>query len=62
MWHEVRETYKKYYLITAHTARRSAATNLILAGFEPLSIMIDNTLLYRFLNEGLDNYNIWHII
>lgn len=33
------KTYEKCDLITTHAARRSAATNLFLAGFEPLSII-----------------------
>jgi integrase len=33
------ETYKKWELITTHTARRSAATNMYLAGIPPISIM-----------------------
>lgn len=33
------KTFEKWQLITTHTARRSAATNLFLAGFEPISIM-----------------------
>lgn len=33
------ESYKRYELITSHTARRSAATNLFLAGFPAISIM-----------------------
>jgi integrase len=35
----IEETFKKWELLTTHTARRSAATNLYLAGFNPLSIM-----------------------
>ncbi len=35
----VEESFEKWELITTHTARRSAATNLFLAGFYPLSIM-----------------------
>jgi integrase len=35
----VEETFEKWELITTHTARRSAATNLYLAGFPTLSIM-----------------------
>ncbi len=34
-----RETYKKYELVSSHTARRSFATNLYLSGFPTLSIM-----------------------
>lgn len=33
------QTYRKYELITSHTARRSFATNLYLSGFPTLSIM-----------------------
>lgn len=36
---KVESNMKKYKLITTHTARRSAATNLYLAGFPALSIM-----------------------
>lgn len=32
-------TYKKYQLVTTHTARRSGATNMYLAGIPPISIM-----------------------
>lgn len=35
----VRQTYKKYELVTSHTARRSFATNLYLSGFPAISIM-----------------------
>lgn len=35
----VKHTYKKYELISSHTARRSFATNLFLSGFPALSIM-----------------------
>lgn len=35
----VEETFEKWELLTTHTARRSAATNLYLAGFPTLSIM-----------------------
>lgn len=33
------ETFEKWQLITTHTARRSAATNLFIAGFPAISIM-----------------------
>lgn len=33
------QTYRKYELVTSHTARRSFATNLYLSGFPTLSIM-----------------------
>ena len=35
-----RTTYKKYELITTHTARRSGCTNMYLSGIDPLSIMV----------------------
>lgn len=35
----VRQSFKKYELITSHTARRSFATNLYLSGFPAISIM-----------------------
>jgi site-specific recombinase XerD len=35
----MRQTYKKYELVSSHTARRSFATNLFLSGFPALSIM-----------------------
>lgn len=35
----IEKTFEKWKLLTTHTARRSAATNLFLAGFEPLAIM-----------------------
>jgi integrase len=35
----VKKTYKKYELVSSHTARRSFATNLYLSGFPTLSIM-----------------------
>jgi integrase len=35
----VQETFKKYELLVTHTARRSFATNLYLAGFPAISIM-----------------------
>jgi integrase len=34
------ETYEKWKLITTHTARRSAATNMYLAGIDTISIMM----------------------
>jgi len=34
-----RQTYRKYELVSSHTARRSFATNLYLSGFPTLSIM-----------------------
>lgn len=37
---EVERTYKKWKLITTHTARRSAATNMLMAGMEASDIMI----------------------
>lgn len=36
---KVKTTFKKWQLITTHTARRSFATNLYLAGFPTISIM-----------------------
>lgn len=33
------QTFRKYELVSSHTARRSFATNLYLGGFAPLSIM-----------------------
>jgi integrase len=35
----MKRTYKKYELVSSHTARRSFATNLYLSGFPTLSIM-----------------------
>jgi site-specific recombinase XerD len=35
----LKHTYKKYELVSSHTARRSFATNLYLSKFPPLSIM-----------------------
>lgn len=35
----IRQTFKKYELVTSHTARRSFATNLYLSGFPAISIM-----------------------
>ncbi len=35
----IKKTYKKYELVSSHTARRSFATNLYLSGFPSLSIM-----------------------
>lgn len=35
----LKKTYKKYELVSSHTARRSFATNLYLSGFPTLSIM-----------------------
>lgn len=35
----LKKTYKKYELVSSHTARRSFATNLYLGGFPALSIM-----------------------
>jgi integrase len=35
----IEETFEKWELLTTHTARRSAATNLYLAGFPSISIM-----------------------
>lgn len=35
----MKKTYKKYELVSSHTARRSFATNLYLSGFPTLSIM-----------------------
>lgn len=35
----ITEKKKKWELVTTHTARRSAATNMYLAGIEPISIM-----------------------
>lgn len=35
----MKKTYKKYELVSSHTARRSFATNLFLSGFPTLSIM-----------------------
>ena len=35
----VERTYKKYELVTSHTARRSGATNMYLAGIPSISIM-----------------------
>ena len=37
---EVEHTFKKYELITTHTARRSAATNMLMAGMEASDIMM----------------------
>lgn len=37
---EVERHFKKYELITTHTARRSAATNMLMAGIEASDIMI----------------------
>jgi len=34
-----RETFKKWELVTTHTARRSGATNMFLAGIDTISIM-----------------------
>jgi integrase len=36
----VRKSYKKYELISSHTARRSFATNAYLAGIPPARIML----------------------
>ena len=35
----LKKSYKKYELVSSHTARRSFATNLYLSGFPTLSIM-----------------------
>lgn len=37
---EVEKSYEKWQLITTHTARRSAATNMLMAGMEASDIMI----------------------
>ena len=37
---EVERTFKKWELITTHTARRSAATNMLMAGMEASDIMM----------------------
>lgn len=36
----IRKTYKKYELVSSHTARRSAATNMYLAGIATFRIML----------------------
>ena len=35
----IKQNYKKWQLVSSHTARRSFATNLYLSGFPTLSIM-----------------------
>lgn len=37
---EVEKEFKKYELVTTHTARRSAATNMLIAGMEASDIML----------------------
>lgn len=37
---KIRKKYKKYELISSHTARRSGATNMYLAGISPFRIML----------------------
>ena len=51
---KVRRTYKKYELVSSHTARRSGATNMYLAGIPPFRIMLitghkTESAFYRYI-------------
>lgn len=51
---KVRKVYKKYELISSHTARRTAATNMYLAGIPTFRIMLitghkSETSFYRYI-------------
>lgn len=51
---KVREVYKKYELISTHTARRTAATNMYLAGIPTFRIMLitghkSESAFYRYI-------------
>lgn len=51
---KIRKKYKKYELISSHTARRSGATNMYLAGIAPFRIMLitghkTETAFYRYI-------------